>query len=376
MTPRMTRWPLTLLLVLRLSTPAVAQAQTEAPAPDAARQYALEPVQGAWDVRELREAASSWNAVREAQPANAEAQFNYFKATRNAALATNNGSLPAAARKELSGVADALQRSAPGSFESCMANYHLAYPAPAAFSELDKAYRMEPDRLELIPPMLGRAMLDGDPAGRLRWSRALRTRGGLAPALTDVAADLLQSVDAYGVVFTNGDMDTHPVVAAQEVDGLRKDVLVVDQRLLADAGYRQRVWSDAQASGKPPGPGPEYARTLSTSTARPVYLALSIDPSWTRALQGQLYPTGLALRVSPRDFNNLPLLEQRWPLLRKPANAGPLSRNYLLPASVLLEHYRAIGDEEGAARMEHELRRFGDRIGATQDLYKAGILKH
>jgi hypothetical protein len=35
-----------------------------------------------------------------------------------------------------------------------------------------------------------------------------------------------------------------------------------------------------------------------------------------------------------------------------------------------------VGDEAGMARMELELRRFSERIGATQDLYKAGILQH
>jgi hypothetical protein len=235
---------------------------------------------------------------------------------------------------------------------------------------------LEPERQELIGPMLGRAILDQDKPELVRWSRALRTRGDLSPGLNDAAADLLMSVDRQGVVFTNGDMDTHPVVAAQQVDGLRTDVLVVDQRLLADAAYRQQVWTQAQASGQVPGPGPEYARTLSTRTSRPVFLALSIDPSWTTALRGQLYPTGLAFRLSAQPIDNIPALEQHWSQLRKPVNAGPLSRNYLLPGAVLLQHYRAIGDETASSRMEAELRRFSDRIGATQELYKAGILGH
>jgi hypothetical protein len=62
--------------------------------------------------------------------------------------------------------------------------------------------------------------------------------------------------------------------------------------------------------------------------------------------------------------------------MRKPANAGPLSRNYLLPGTVLLQHYRDQDDEANSARQEQELRQFSKRIGAEQDLYKAGILKH
>lgn len=352
------------------------QAQANAPAVPSAQERVLDPLQGAWDAQQQRDAAASWNTARELRPASTEAQYNYFKAARNAALASHNGSLPTGAVNELQGVATELQRSAPGSFESCMANYQLTYPAREAYAELGKAYRLAPDRTELIGPMLGQALLEADKGGIVRWSRALRTRGGLAPALTDVAVDLLTSIEPGGVVFTNGDMDTYPTVAVQVVDGIKADVLVVDQRLLADPAYRQRVWTEAEASGHPPGSGPEYARTMSRSTTRPVYLALSIDPGWTKALRGQLYATGLAFRVSPRPLDNLPLLEQRWGLLRKSPDAGPLSRNYLLPATMLLEHYRAVGDEAGSARMELELRRFADRIGATPDLYRAGILKH
>lgn len=376
MTRAFTTRSLVLPALLALVAPLSAQTQAESLDRPARSAPALEPVQGAWSVTEQRDAAALWDAMRKEDPANTEAQYNYFKATRNARMAANNGDLPPATEAELKQVSDETERYAPGSFEGCMMRYQLAFPSRQAFTELGKAYQKEPDRMELISPMLGRAMLDGDKADVLRWSRALRTRGEQAPGLTDVAVDMLQSVDANGVVFTNGDMDTHPAVAVQQVDGYRQDVLVVDQRLLADAGYRQQVWSEASASGQPPGPGPEYARSLSTSSPRPVYLALSIDPSWTMALRGQLYPTGLAFRLSARPLDTTPLLEQRWALLRKPANAGPLSRNYLLPGSLLLEHYRASGDEAGAARTELELRRFSDRIGATQDLYKAGILKH
>ncbi len=370
----------TLLAVPMLAITALAQAQAEAPAAAVERkeleQVKLEPLQGAWDVEGQRSAAERWDAIRQQRPADADAQYNYFKATRNARMATNNGRLTSTDKAELQEVAGTLERNAPASFESCMANYQVTFPDRAAFTELGKAYGREPERVELISPMLGRAMLDGDRTELVRWSRALRTRSGLSPALTDVAIDLLQSVDANGIVFTNGDMDTHPAVAVQQVDGLRPDVLVVDQRLLADVAYRQRVWQEAGASGQAPGAGPQYALDLSDRTTRPVFLALSIDPAWTKALRGKLYATGLSFRLSGRPVDNVPQLEQRWPLLRKPTGAGPLSRNYLLPGSILLQHYRSIGDEAGTARTEYELRRFSDAIGATGDLYKAGILTH
>ncbi len=367
-------------LLLASSSMLMAQANTEATKTDAqvtqARAAALETYQGAWNVGQQRDAAELWNTIRTEQPANTEAQYNYFRSTRNSSLATNNGRIPAADQATLNSAAEELERVAPGSFESNMANFYLGYPDRAAFTELGKAYQKAPDRTELIGPMIDRAMLDNDRPSLERWARALRTRGGLAPGLIDAASDLLQSVDANGIVFTNGDMDTYPTVAAQVVDQQRTDVLVVDQRLLADPGYRAQVWSASDATGSAPGPGPSYAKALCTSTDRPVFLALSLDPSWFQALRGQLYASGLAFRLSSAPQENIPLLEQRWGLLRKPANAGPMSRNYLLPATVLLQYYRSMDDEANSSRMEAELRKFAERIGATPELYKAGILKH
>ena len=58
----------------------------------------------------------------------------------------------------------------------------------------------------------------------LNWSYANR-RGDYAAR--DLAYNLLQSVEPYGVLFTNGDNDTFPLWYLQEVEGIRKDVTVI-----------------------------------------------------------------------------------------------------------------------------------------------------
>jgi hypothetical protein len=56
-------------------------------------------------------------------------------------------------------------------------------------------------------------------------------------ATRDVAKDLLNSVEPYGILVTVGDNDLFPLWYAQEVEGVRKDVLVVTTALLGTEWY-------------------------------------------------------------------------------------------------------------------------------------------
>lgn len=360
---------LPLLSMGQAATEKALEEQQQAPA-------VAEPYQGGWSVPPVMEQKESLDMnMDDALRRDAQGQLDHLRWERNTTLARNEGTIPAVDQARLVDLAVELNAAAPNTFEAHMANYYVQFPAPAAFDELEKASEKGVAREELIAPQLANAARKADAAEMSARARDMKTRGRIAPPLYKVAEDIMASVEPGAILIAGGEMDAYPLWVEQFANGKHKDMLVVDERMLADAGYRATVWSAANARGTAAAQTGFIAH-LAQATTRPVYLSLSLGQTAMKPLRDKLFVTGLAMRYSDAAMDNIPVLESRWDRLKKPLDAGPLSRNYLVPGAVLLTHYRAIGDEARAARLEYELRAMADRLGATSTLVKSGILPH
>ncbi|MGH7657463.1 MAG: protein O-mannosyl-transferase family, partial [Gemmatimonadales bacterium] len=122
----------------------------------------------------------------------------------------------------------------------------------------------------------------------LLFNRATASRAGEYMA-RDLAVDLLQSVAPYGILITAGDNDTFPLWYAQEVEGVRRDVTLVNLSLANTDWHLRQIRRREVEEFDPsesidlwkPQPGEPQARltdTLSADTT--VSPAVPPRPTW------------------------------------------------------------------------------------------------
>ncbi|MCH8330790.1 MAG: SUMF1/EgtB/PvdO family nonheme iron enzyme [Bacteroidetes bacterium] len=211
----------------------------------------------------------------------------------------------------------------------------------------------------------------------------------VSPGLLAYNFNVLMSVPGNAILITNGDNDTYPLWILQHVQGVKKDVVVVNRTMIRDKAYRDalfqkeniKVDEDKLAKAVDKGDFEPKLNQMLFKGSRPVCFALTVGKQPLEPYKDEVYLTGLAYQYSKESIDNLAILkgnyEQKFIMdylkvsIQNDRSQGIMDHvntNYINPLLLLHDHYKLSEELAKAEKAKSIIMKIAIRAGIEDKL--------
>jgi hypothetical protein len=272
-----------------------------------------------------------------------------------------------------------LRVKAPNTFNYQYAKYLNSSTTNKDYTALKNAYKLEPNNKELYFEMAKYYELSAD--ANNKKNICLKLKGSLSADLREYGYNTLMSVEQNGILITYGENDTYPIWVLQELEGVRKDVKVLNYDLLINNQYRTTQTSKLGLKL-----AKSYVNNINVlkdvavnNPNKSVYYSLTVSHLILKELKTKLYTTGLALKYSIAPLKNSESIKTNWEnkfnkTALKSSNksylASKIEMNYLLPLIQLGNYYKSINKQKEYEEVKEIALAIADRNGKKSKVKK------
>lgn len=309
-----------------------------------------------------------WKQEIEKDSLNANAWYNYYRASRNAFIKgeeDNSQKSKGISRFDrLKNIVDEMKKQVPDSYEYNFVKWLNGNNDLSLFPYLEKANNLSPKSSEPIMSLIFYYEIMGNYTKRDENIEEFFSIGDYSPGLLNYGYNLLSALEKDAIVLTEGDKDTESILLLTRGRKYRPDVKMLNVNLLLIKEYREKVFRELeipQFDFEPLENEENYEKfqkkiinqVANNKNTRPVYAAVTVTQPYTKSNEKDLYITGLARLYSKKKIDNISMLVKNVEELflldylkeyfvindLSVGNVNSMNGNYLMPFANLSKYY-------------------------------------
>lgn len=308
----------------------------------------------------------NWQNVLKKDKKNANAWYNFYKATRYSLIDQNTGQLLDGAQSKLNDIVADME-AVSNSYEYNYILYWNGNHNSTFGPNLEKAFNANPKQVETYDDLIAYYEIIGDKLKKKVFCHKWNDSKTIPPSIMTYNKNVLLSLEKNAILITNGVNDTYPIWILQMVDGIRTDVKVVSLPLLQNRIYANRIFKEygikqpittiKKFSSSAHSDGVDISKVISSNPDEAFYIGLTVNQNIIKDLKKHLFVTGLAMRYNTSPFDNISIIKANWEQkfnlealqqvknghLKSNLASRQLDANYLIPALLLYRSYNENG---------------------------------